>query len=162
MTKKDKLRLWHLPEKFQWQNLRYKNPFQKGIYWFWFSLQVRTADVEAWGTCISCGRPITLENCDAGHFIPAARCGRDLLFDLRNVNAECKYCNGFDELHLFGYSDGLDRRYGAGTAAELRRRHGEYKASSPQRDWTAKEYEAKIKALPAYQTALREMADTKT
>lgn len=151
-SKKDILRQWGLPEKFRSSDLRYKNPMQKGLYWFWFSLFVRQRDVEKFGTCISCERPITVESCDAGHFMPAAGCGRDLLFDPLNVNAECSRCNAWDETHLLGYAEGLDKRYGEGTAKKLRERRQAYKESkTPVKDWTGAQYELLITNLPSYQ-----------
>jgi len=134
---------------FDW--LRYKNPPEKGIYWYLFSQYIRNRDVEAYGTCISCGKPITVDTCDAGHFMPAKDCGRDLLFDPVNVNAECGSCNAFDETHLLGYAEGLDARYGAGTALKLRQRRDEYRNSPvPIKDWKAHEYAEKIRSLPTY------------
>lgn len=135
---------------FTW--LRYKQPPEKGIYWYYFALSIRQRDIEKYGRCISCDRPITLENCDAGHFMPAANCGRDLLFDERNVNAECSSCNAFDETHLLGYAEGLDRRYGPGTAMELRERRDRYRSGQDGvvKDWKAKEYDQMIRTLPTY------------
>jgi predicted RNA-binding Zn-ribbon protein involved in translation (DUF1610 family) len=142
-----KLRAWGMPEGFQWSNLRYKSPFEKGIYWFYTSLFVRERDVANWGTCISCNKPITVETSQGGHYCPAGSCGRDLLFDERNVNAECPRCNAFDEGHLFGYEIGLDSRYGRGTAEGLKRRYKAYKDGEPVKDWSAKEYAQKIRDL---------------
>lgn len=152
MNYADKLRLWHLPyPSFQWGNLRYKHPYEKGVYWYYFSSYIRERDVKKWGVCISCKRPITFETCNAGHFMPAADCGRDLLFDEQNVNAECPRCNAWDSTHLLGYAEGLDERYGEGTAAMLRRRRKEYGAHRDLiKDWSAKEYAEKIRALPNY------------
>lgn len=79
--------------------------------------------------------------------MPAANCGRDLLFDLRNVNAECKGCNGFDQTHLLGYAEGLDARYGTGTAMKLRQRRDEYRNGPPVKDWKKEEYAKKIDDL---------------
>lgn len=143
------MRSWNLdPRKV---TLRYKNPLEKGVYWYYFSLWVRQRDVEAYGKCISCGDPITVESSHAGHFMPAKDCGHDLMFDVRNVNAECRRCNGFDETHLLGYAEELDRRYGAGTALSLRKRRDEYKNSpTPIKDFKAHEYAELIKALPTY------------
>lgn len=150
-SKKDLLRQWGLPEKFQWRGLAYKQPYQKGIYWYWFSLEVRKRDVEKYGTCVSCGKPIGMY-CDAGHFMPAGDCGRDLIFDPRNVNAECKGCNAFDKTHLLGYAQNLDKRYGKGTAQKLRDRRKAYKESkTPVKDFSAREYEVLITNLPSYQ-----------
>ncbi len=134
---------------FSW--LRYKTPPEKGIYWYLFSLYIRQRDVEKYGTCISCGKPITVDTCDAGHFIPAGSCGRDLLFDERNVNAECGRCNAWDEGHLFGYEKNLDLRYGEGTAQALKERYFEYKNSpTPIKDWKVDIYREKIHALKSY------------
>lgn len=128
--------------------MRYKNPIEKGIYWYLFSKAVRMRDCFKYGVCISCGRRIKVDTCDAGHFIPAGDCGPELLFDPRNVNAECFHCNAWDGLHLFGYARGLDSRYGEGTAEELLRRHREHKNTKPApKDFTRKEYVAKILEL---------------
>ena len=104
-------------------NLRYKNPIEKGIAWFWFAHYIRLRDCQIWGTCISCGKTITFDNTDAGHFIAASNCGLDLLMDERNVNAEHSGCNAYDQNHLLGYEKNLDIRYGAGTAAKLKERY---------------------------------------
>lgn len=102
------------------------------------------------GRCISCLRPITLETSNAGHFMPSSDCGRDLLFDDRNVNAECPRCNAWDSTHLLGYAEELDRRYGQGTAQKLRERRNEYKLGGTLKDWPSSVYEGKILALPTY------------
>lgn len=133
---------------FDW--LRYKNPPEKGIYWYLFSLYVRQRDVERYGTCISCGRTITVDTCDAGHYYPASSCGRDLIFDTYNVNAECGRCNAFDEGHLIGYREGLIERYGVEVVDDLKKKYFEYKNGPPVKDWKADVYIEKIKALPSY------------
>jgi hypothetical protein len=93
-----------------------------------------------------------MENANAGHFMPADDCGRDLLFDERNVNGECAHCNAWDGTHLLGYAEELDRRYGEGTARELRDRRDRYKSGQDGvvKDWKAKEYAEMIKVLPTY------------
>lgn len=156
-SKADFLREWKLPyPAFRYGDLRYKNPPEKGVYWYFFSLHVRQRDVEKYGTCISCNRAITVDSCDAGHFMPTASCGRDLIFDPLNVNAECPYCNAFDETHLLGYAEGLDRRYGPGTAQGLRDRRDAYRQrTTPLKDWKGHEYAVKIRELPTYQQAAR-------
>lgn len=157
-SKADFLREWAITDPkriksgFTW--LRYKQPPEKGIYWYWFSLHIRQRDVEAYGTCISCGKPITIDTCDAGHFIPASSCGRDLLFDEYNVNAECARCNAWDEGHLFGYEQGLIKRYGEGIPKMLKKKYFAYKNNTnPVKDWKKDVYATKIKLLPSYQQA---------
>ncbi len=151
LNKRDFLRLWGLPETFKYDSLRYKNPPEKGVYWYYFAQMVRERDLREWGYCISCNKVLTTENVNAGHFMPAENCGRDLLFDERNVNGECGQCNAFDTTHLLGYAEGLDKRFGPGTAQTLRDRRTAYKASEfPIRDWTRLDYVEKIKKLPTY------------
>lgn len=150
-TKAGFLRLWKMPPTFWYKDLRYKSPPEKGVFWYYFSRYVRKRDVEKYGTCISCGRPITFDTCDAGHFMPASDCGRDLLFDPTNVNAECSKCNAWDSTHLLGYAEGLDKRYGEGTAKELRERRDAHRNSGiPVKDWKAIDYAEKIRALPNF------------
>lgn len=148
-SKADILRSWGLPyPSFQWHHLRYKDPVEKGVYWFYFSRYVRNRDVTEFGTCISCGKPIEVDTCQAGHFLPASSCGRDLLFDERNVNAECARCNGFDEGHLFGYERNLAARYGQEAVDDLKRRYHEYRDSkAPLKDHKADFYIEKLRDL---------------
>ena len=129
-------------------NLRYKSPIEKGIYWYWFSLFVRQRDTKLYGVCISCGKPIKLDNCDAGHFIAAAGCGRDLLFDPMNVHAECRRCNAFDPNHVVGFEAGLVERYQTSLPKILKKRYLEYRDSDiPLKDFTGSEYAEKIKFI---------------
>lgn len=151
-TKADFLRSWGLPSTFQYRSLRYKNPPEKGVYWYWFSIDIRQRDIKKYGVCIACGKEITMENCDAGHFISAHGCGRDLLFDPMNVHAECKGCNGFDENHLHGYERGIVERHGQEQVIRLRRLFFDYKDSTePIKDFTRLQYVDMILALPSYQ-----------
>lgn len=122
----------------------------KGIYWYVVSRYVRTRDLVLWHRCISCSKWVEDINAlQAGHFIAAGTGGAALLFDLRNINGECGYCNGMDGNHLIGYARGLDERYGEGTAAKLQE---EYKKSrwvgSPTpKKWGVEDYDREIKRL---------------
>lgn len=144
---RDFLRSWHLPEPVvkSWRAFcRYRNPIEKGIYWWHFSQFIRKRDLKKYGTCISCGKRI--EDGHAGHFISASKCGRDLLFDPTNVNLECAGCNMWDKQKL-GYERNLDIRYGAGTAQALKDRWWAYKTGGIVRDWTREEYTEKLGEL---------------
>lgn len=124
----------------------------KGIYWYVLSIFVRTRDLKLFHRCISCNKWVNdISELQAGHFIAAGTGGFNLLFDLRNVNGECGYCNGFDQNHLVGYERGLDERYGAGAAEILK---GEYyegrKVGAPvQKEWSKAEYDQRIRDLQA-------------
>lgn len=77
-----------------------------------FNAYIRERDSEdGYFTCISCGRTMTTDQMDAGHFAPV-KGGSALRFDEYNVNGECKRCNGFDEFHLIGYRRGIIEKYG--------------------------------------------------
>lgn len=157
----DMLRSWGITNpNFRKKHLRYQSPVEKGIYWYYLSLYVRQRDVETYGVCISCDKPISVDTCDAGHFIAAAGCGRDLLFDLHNINAECGRCNGFDANHLIGYERGLTKRYGKDLPLSLKERYWLYKNGDPVKDWKATEYEEKIKALKSYQQVKLQSEDS--
>jgi predicted RNA-binding Zn-ribbon protein involved in translation (DUF1610 family) len=148
------LRSWRIESPpYQYHQLRYKNPPEKGVFWYWFSLEVRQRDVDKYGVCISCGKPITVKTSQAGHFIAAQGCGRDLLFDQMNVHAECPGCNGFDPNHLIGYERGLEARYGPQVVKDLKERYWEYKNGDPVKDWSADKYAEKIKSLQSFQQA---------
>ena len=149
-TEADLKRQWGVPVKTQ---LRYKGI--KGIMWYWTSISVRQRDMELFnGECIDmCGK--FAENWwdfDAGHFIPASNCGFGLLFDRKNLHGQLKACNNprFSPHSPIGYALGLDKRYGAGTAAALFKRKGE-----KTKEWKKEEYAKQIKLLPAYQASLQ-------
>jgi len=75
--------------------------------WDWCSKYIRLRDAieyhkthpEAelgWVKCCTCGRLIFIwKNADAGHFIPrGSRGASGVYFDERNLNTQCKNCNG--------------------------------------------------------------------
>lgn len=138
MTQADFKRTWGIDAK---KTLRYGGI--KGVYWYYFSIAVRKRDFMEYGRCISCDKAVEdWRGCDAGHYIPAAG-SRALLFDYRNVNLQCKPCNGpyaNKKVATAGYAVGLDRRYGIGTATALYERRKEL-----QKDWSDEIYMAKIK-----------------
>jgi hypothetical protein len=80
----------------------------------------------------------------AGHFVPASKCGFGLLFDKQNVNAQLPSCNNpnISPMASIGYARGLDKRYGKGTADKLIKRRQEM-----NKEWGAKEYDTQIMAL---------------
>lgn len=134
------------------KSLRYRNPLEKGIYWYWFAKVRVLEDFLEYGTCISCDKRVALDKLQGGHFVPAAT-GFAVLFEKLNVNGECEECNAFDQMHLRGYEKNLDLRYGAGTGQMLidlknqRQKEG-------IKEWKASDYEPKIRELIAHYQAL--------
>lgn len=75
-----------------------------------FSIFIRRRDCTPIGKCISCGKPITFETSDAGHYIN--RKYMATRYDEKNVNAQCRHCNRFCEGQIQGYRRGLIEKYG--------------------------------------------------
>jgi hypothetical protein len=73
--------------------------------------------------CISCGQMKTLQ---AGHYYAISTHG-GLRFDEDNVHGECAGCNCFNESHLIGYGENLERRIGRERYFNLRQRAADYK-----------------------------------
>ena len=106
------------------------------------------------GNCRRVGCNCEVRRVSSG-FIAAGGGGFALLFDERNVNGECKYDNGFNETHLVLYKRGLDERYGAGTSDHLEERYRDFHfKGKTTKEWSKKEYEAKIQDLKEKLAAL--------
>lgn len=86
-----------------------------------FNLWIRQRDKGL--PCISCGKVKELQ---AGHFF-AVKGFDGLRFDEDNVNGECVHCNCFDESHLIGYSENLEKKLGKTAFENLKKRAKEYK-----------------------------------
>lgn len=124
--------------------MRYKGI--KGKMWKVFSDFIRARDFKKYkGQCIACGRIVSYAQLQAGHYAPAGNCGFALLFDETNVNGECSTCNGFDKGHLIGYKNRLIERYGFPRVEELETKYNDsHFKGVTTKNWTTKEYEAKI------------------
>ena len=85
----------------------------------WFSLYIRLRDANNDGevSCCSCGKQIFWQDSDAGHFIP--RQHRSTRYHEKNVHAQCRKCNRFDNGNPGGYSLFLIREYGIKTVEGL-------------------------------------------
>lgn len=126
---------------------RYKG--RKGIYWHLLSKYVRLRDFKAYGTCISCGKKFKeWREAQGGHYAPAKDCGFELLFDERNVHAECSSCNNpfISPGKLIKYRANLVDRYGEDYVKEVDSLYSQ-KLKGKGKEWTQKEYDAKIKEL---------------
>ena len=92
----------------------------KSNLWTVFSLYIRKRDYDAMGyvTCISCGKKDTIENMDAGHYIPKTY-GLSIYFHEKNVHPQCTACNRFRRGNLTAYAIALRKRYGESILEEL-------------------------------------------
>lgn len=83
-----------------------------------FSRYIRLRDCHGGvGRCISCGRAITVDTCDAGHFIP--RTHTSTRWNTHNVHAQCRECNRMKDGNIRGYRRGLIERYGSQIIEQL-------------------------------------------
>ena len=112
-----------------------------------FSKYTRLRDMNdnGYGYCCSCGKSITYSTCDAGHFIN--RKWMALRWDERNVHAQCRACNRFDEGNNAGYFRFMQRRFGDDTIDLLLSKKVSHKWTDFELDILIKEYKEKIKAL---------------
>lgn len=152
-TKKATLASYGLPASYKSSNLRYGQPIERGILWYWFSKFIRERDREL--PCISCGNH--KPEYHGGHFIAAGAMSADeMVFNEMNVSAECPFCNLRDKAKL-KYAYNLDRRYGPGTAQKLRDAFNEYKfGGKSYKNWNRDEYKEKI---ARYRRLLEELGD---
>lgn len=102
--------------------------YYKKKLWKVFSqyIRLRDADKNGYCTCISCGKKMFWKKSQAGHFIPRSL-SNFLYFNEKNVNAQCYRCNCILGGNLFEYAIALNKRYGEGTAMELREQKRELK-----------------------------------
>jgi hypothetical protein len=94
--------------------------------WTLFSTYVRLRDcLKTTGTlthgiCISCGKTVSFEEANAGHFI--SRRWNELLFDEKNVNLQCVECNLGKQGNVHEYRRKLVKMYSEDEVLELERR----------------------------------------
>ena len=81
--------------------------------------------------CVSCFQTLPIQYADAGHYI--SRSYTKVKYDLRNVNLECQTCNRFEsnrfnanKSRLNNYAYSIDKKFGSGTAKELKKLSYEY------------------------------------
>lgn len=104
-----------------------------------FSKYIRMRDSEdGFFVCCSCGQRKPFEQADAGHFIN--RRWMALRYDERNVHAQCRSCNRFDEGNMIGYTRFMLKTYGEDIVDLLESVKKPYK-------WTDGELEILIKDI---------------
>lgn len=70
------------------------------------------------GRCICCGKPLEYKiNATCGHFVHRDR--HNLRYDEINCGGQTHHCNTYLSGNEAGFAQGLDRKYGAGTAQRL-------------------------------------------
>jgi hypothetical protein len=91
----------------------------KNKAWKLTSLYIRRrAAVEGYAECVTCNKWLPWQEGDAGHWIPQAR-GNSVRFDDRNINFQCKNCNGRLGSNPANYAVYMARTYGIDVMEEL-------------------------------------------
>ena len=104
----------------------------KQIAWYWCSKYIRLRDAIEYHKkypespfgyvkCCTCPRILIWnKNCDAGHYISKGNRGLSgVYFDERNIHAQCKNCNGFEQGRTLKYRRFLIEKYGESVVDEL-------------------------------------------
>lgn len=112
-----------------------------------FSKFIRRRDCGfEYGRCISCGKIITFNDCDCGHYINRKHMATR--YDENNCNAQCRSCNRFSEGNIQGYRRGLIKKYGEKITDNLEiKKHNISKLSEAELDVLISYYKTKIKEL---------------
>ena len=109
-----------------------------------FSQYIRKRDIGK--GCISCGKFITYEQSECGHYI--SRRHKSTRFDENNCHAQCKTCNDFEDGNIKGYRQRLIQKIGLEKVEELeRRKHQTVKISESELDDLIKLYTKRIKVM---------------
>ena len=109
-------------------------------------IRLRDSDSKGYVNCITCGSRFYYTEVDCGHFITRKEIATR--FDERNCNAQCRKCNSFLAGNIEVYEKMVDKKWGEGTAEELRSmRNTLVRLSSIEYDELIKEYSHKLKEL---------------
>jgi len=112
--------------------------------------RLRDTDRNGYGYCRSCNKLVHFSSSDGGHFQPKGRHYNAACIDPRNVNLQCKLCNGFLGGNPAGYAEWMVEEYGLGILEEL------FLLSKKTNNKTDM-----IKAVDEYRAKNRELAKTK-
>ena len=106
----------------------------------WFGKYIRLRDTP--GPCVTCGRWLTYEDSECGHFI--TRDNHATRWDERNSHAQCPYCNGPRKGEQFKHGLRVEEIHGKGTCDILR-----WKASHSIgfKEWEIREMSKKFRLL---------------
>lgn len=95
--------------------------------------------------CCSCGQLKPFAQADAGHFIN--RRWMALRWDEKNVNAQCRSCNRFDEGNQVGYLNFMIKKYGKTAVDILTSMKQPHKWTDGELDILTKYYKSRVRDL---------------
>ena len=77
------------------------------------------SDADGNGVCVSCGKLVTWQEANGGHFQPKGRNYNGSCLDERNTHYQCCGCNCFRQGNPAGYHKSMMNRYGEAVIDEL-------------------------------------------
>jgi len=100
--------------------------------WKIFSEYIRRRDSDwrGYATCVTCGVVKHWKQMQAGHFLPGRH--NSVLFNEKNVHAQCPGCNMFKQGNSVKYFRFMQRTYGEEVIAELEKLDTQNKQFTPQ------------------------------
>jgi 5-methylcytosine-specific restriction endonuclease McrA len=123
-------------------------PRQKKLTWKTFSEYIRKRDADWKGdcTCVTCGTVKPIKEMQAGHFIQGRH--NSILFDERNVHAQCYSCNVMKYGNSLKYYRFMESKYGDEVIKELEEKDAEPKSFTvDELKELREEFKRKIEAL---------------
>lgn len=115
--------------------------------WKTFSeyIRQRDADWRGYVKCITCPKVKQWKEMDAGHYI--SRSWNSVLFNEKNVHAQCKGCNSYRSGRHDEYALALITRYGKGILEELNKFKIPHNFTIKELEELHKEIKVKLKQL---------------
>ena len=109
-------------------------------------IRLRDSDENGYIRCISCNSIHKWKESDAGHYVN--RSIMSLRYDEKNVNAQCRHCNRFQEGNMIGYNHGLIDKHGDSVISYLNiKRFNFCKMGDVEYNSLIKYYQRKVKEL---------------
>jgi hypothetical protein len=124
-------------------------PKLKKEAWKWFSLFIRSRDCLkttnslSHGLCYTCGKDFPFTKLQAGHFL-AGR-GGSVLFDEKQVHAQCMVCNVWKHGDFPTYQEKMRQEYGLEAVEQMiRQRHSIHKWNKNELIDIRENYKSKV------------------
>lgn len=139
-TVKKEAREWSEEKKVRKEKLKRQSDWLQDLQKV-FNAYIRLS--QKGSKCISCENP---NPSDAGHY-RSVGAHPELRFEEKNVNLQCRKCNGYWGGNLIEYRKGLIRKYGVKIVERLEGPHEAVKLSIPEIKAKIAYYKHKIKVI---------------
>lgn len=139
-VQKQNAKAWRKEKKIRKEKLKTQSDWQQDLQKV-FNEFIRLS--QKGNTCISCSNP---NPTDAGHY-RSVGAHPELRFEEKNVNLQCRKCNGYWGGNLIEYRKGLLNKYGVEVVKWLEGPHEPVKLSIPEIKEKIEYYREKIREM---------------